>query len=499
MAIKARMKPKFPARVLGGDGVSVTKENGVYTIAVEDSEPTDLETFPFGVLVTGNNTAVAPTLGSSYLEICNTSAAAQYIGGELRFSTTTGDPYALIKSELISGPAPYFGDLTFWTRESETDPLVKRLALKSHGTLYSGELSDEVEGPVNYAAVNEGAQNFLGYSSNEITDGAAFSGYFVADNNIIPGGEDAGSTGIYAEGRVWNDGAGIGAEIDAQNLSGTDARDIDPNSMFGTGDAPWAVAMWTQSSGSHPGTSYDISAALGIIAAIHTGDPLFRKGIVIDKNAIQTVSSHKEAIALGTGHEIVWYDGSNSAVVNRLSSDGTNMSAATTALTVTGAVGAGSRFIGTAANAAGAQREIVVRKTGIADNTATSIITVTVPNSEHNAAIFLDILAHLGTGTDLSESSRCATGAIVLARKTGVDTVATAATLTTTQIATTSGGGTLTLAYGVSSITGASSATQTVDIQVTLVKTGTITDLTAVVSARLLNSLATGVTMAASA
>lgn len=150
-----------------------------------------------------------------------------------------------------------------------------------------------------------------------------------------------------------------------------------------------------------------------------------------------------------------------------------------------------------AAAAAGTMDVLVARKTGIANNTATAVITVTVPNAEHNAAIFLDMLGHLGAGTDTSESSRCATGAIVLARTTGVATVATAATLTTAQIATVSGGGTLTLAYGVSSITGAVGVTQTFDITVTLVVTGTITDHTVVVSARLLNSIGTGVTMAA--
>lgn len=152
---------------------------------------------------------------------------------------------------------------------------------------------------------------------------------------------------------------------------------------------------------------------------------------------------------------------------------------------------------GEAAGAAGVQNTLVVRKTGIPDNSATAIITVTVPNSAHNAAIFLDILAHLGTGTDVSESSRCATGVIVLARKSGVDTVAVASALAQAQIATVSGGGTLTLAYSVSSMTGTSAQTQTFSIQLTLVVTGTITDHTAVVSARLLNSLGTGVTMAA--
>lgn len=162
-------------------------------------------------------------------------------------------------------------------------------------------------------------------------------------------------------------------------------------------------------------------------------------------------------------------------------------------------LGATSYSLGGAAAAAGTMDTLVVRKTGIADNSATNIITVTVPNGEHNAAIFLDILGHLGTGTDLSESSRCGTGVIVLARKTGVDTVAAASALAQAQIATTSGGATLTLAYGVTAMTGAAGATQTFSITLTMVVTGTITDHAAVVGARLLNSAGTGVTMAAAA
>lgn len=152
---------------------------------------------------------------------------------------------------------------------------------------------------------------------------------------------------------------------------------------------------------------------------------------------------------------------------------------------------------GASAGAAGSMEILVVRKTGIANNTATGVITVTVPNAAHNAAIFLDLVGHLGTGTDASESTRVATGVIALARTAGAATVATASTLAQTQIATVSGGGTLTLAYGVSSISGANTVTQTFNINVTLVVTGTITDHTAVIGARLINSGASGVTMAA--
>lgn len=136
-------------------------------------------------------------------------------------------------------------------------------------------------------------------------------------------------------------------------------------------------------------------------------------------------------------------------------------------------------------------------KTGIANNTATSILRVTVPNNNQNAAIEISLVGWLGTGTDISESTRYASGAIVLARNAGVATVATAATLALAQIATVAGGGTLTLAYGVSAVSGAVGVDQTFDIQVTLVVTGTITDHSCMFAARLMNGKDTGVTMAA--
>jgi hypothetical protein len=213
--------------------------------------------------------------------------------------------------------------------------------------------------------------------------------------------------------------------------------------------------------------------------------------IIATGNHIASASFGIVTDAAHTGDNIVF---SNNTLLNVTT---TSSGAGVTKYGNVGGTSEVESFNGKAPGAAGAQHTLVARKTGIADATATGVITVTVPNAAHNAAIFLDILAHLGTGTDASESSRCATGCVVLARKAGADTVATVATLETPQIATVAGGGTLTLAYDVSTLTGASGATQTFTIRLTLTVTGTITDHTAVVSARLLNSLATGVTMAA--
>lgn len=134
--------------------------------------------------------------------------------------------------------------------------------------------------------------------------------------------------------------------------------------------------------------------------------------------------------------------------------------------------------------------------TGIADNTATDVITVTVPNGNHAAAIEVVLVASLGTGTDTFESTRAAIGVVVVARQAGANVVGTATALTNAGIATVSGGGTLTLAYDLGSVTGAVGATNTFPIRVTLVKTGTITDLQCVVMATVVNAEAAGVTIA---
>lgn len=133
--------------------------------------------------------------------------------------------------------------------------------------------------------------------------------------------------------------------------------------------------------------------------------------------------------------------------------------------------------------------------TGIADNTATAVATVTVPNANHAAAIKVTILSSNGS-TDAFESSRVATGTVVVARTTGANAVAAVSTLEGAQIATVSGGATHTLAYGVSAISGAVGATNTFDIQVTIDDSGNLGSNQAVCVFELINAEATGVTIA---
>ncbi len=155
-----------------------------------------------------------------------------------------------------------------------------------------------------------------------------------------------------------------------------------------------------------------------------------------------------------------------------------------------------SLFRNGAAGAANSIHELIIPDKACADNTATDLITVTVPNSNQSAVIIVELLGTSG-GSDAYESSRFAQGAVVLARTTGANVVAVAATLELPQIATVSGGDTFTLAYAVSSITGAVGAVNTFTITVTLNSVNNQA-LTCMAAARLINKVGSGVTMAAS-
>lgn len=146
------------------------------------------------------------------------------------------------------------------------------------------------------------------------------------------------------------------------------------------------------------------------------------------------------------------------------------------------------------AGAATTSSKLQKKVTAIADNTATAILTVTVPNANHAALVKLTLLTSNG-GTDAFESSRTSTGEVVLARTAGVDTVAAASALVS-QIATVSGGATHTTAVSVSAMTGAASATQTFTIQVTIDDSGNLGASQCVVLAEVLNAEVTGVTIA---
>jgi len=157
-----------------------------------------------------------------------------------------------------------------------------------------------------------------------------------------------------------------------------------------------------------------------------------------------------------------------------------------------GQVASAGYMLGGVAAAATSARKIIKTASSVADNTAFDVFTVTVPNANHAAAIKLTFLA----ANSVYESARCAEGMVVVSRKTGVNAAAAAATLDLAQIATTAAGTTLTLAYGVSAISGAVGDPNTFTIQVTIDDSGNTAVNPVTVVAELINAAATGITIA---
>jgi hypothetical protein len=149
----------------------------------------------------------------------------------------------------------------------------------------------------------------------------------------------------------------------------------------------------------------------------------------------------------------------------------------------------------TTPGSAGQAITTINRKTAIVSGAATSIFTVTCPNSEQAAIVELILLASAKkTAGGTYESSRVAVGYVVFDRTTGAALVGTASALTNTAIAT-SGTDTLTLAYGVAAVSGAVGAVNTMDIQVTVTGSGTDTgDVVAL--ATIINQAGSGMTIA---
>lgn len=140
-----------------------------------------------------------------------------------------------------------------------------------------------------------------------------------------------------------------------------------------------------------------------------------------------------------------------------------------------------------------------VKKTGIADNTATPMVTVTVPNGNHS--IFGRVIAGAITGgADAFEGSAARTKTFTATRTTGANVVAgvsgdAAATIANASV---SGGATWsTLVVTTGSVAGAVGAVNTFTIDVTANNDTNVDDNTLFLYVELLNAENSGVTLTA--
>lgn len=155
--------------------------------------------------------------------------------------------------------------------------------------------------------------------------------------------------------------------------------------------------------------------------------------------------------------------------------------------------------IGAAAGAASSVATLVKAVTGIADNTATGVLTVTVPNAAHSASLRVRLVGALGAGGAIG--AREATGTvsydIAITRTAGVNAVVTASSAYGSGMANVAGAATITVTAAASAISGAVGAVNTFTVDVTINSgSGVSANHTCLVIAEIANAAASGVTIA---
>lgn len=152
---------------------------------------------------------------------------------------------------------------------------------------------------------------------------------------------------------------------------------------------------------------------------------------------------------------------------------------------------------------AGNANSSAVYTTGISsigNASAKDVLTVNVPNGAHSAMLKVTLLGALGAGGAVGAHE--ATGTISydfsITRTAGVNAVVTASTAYGSATSSVSGGATITITAAASAVSGSSSATQTFTVQTTISRgSGSSTNHTCTVYARVVNQVGSGVTISA--
>lgn len=135
----------------------------------------------------------------------------------------------------------------------------------------------------------------------------------------------------------------------------------------------------------------------------------------------------------------------------------------------------------------------------IANNVATDVLTVTIPNAAHSASLLVRVTGSLGAGGAIGANEATATNSYIIGitRTAGVATVATASAAFGAVAVAVAGAATVTSAATVTAMSGVVSATQTFTVQVTIVRSaGSSDNHTCLVYAQLMNANVTGITLA---
>lgn len=148
-----------------------------------------------------------------------------------------------------------------------------------------------------------------------------------------------------------------------------------------------------------------------------------------------------------------------------------------------------------ATGSAGSRTTLTARKGALVDNTATAMVTVTVPNNIHGGVLRIFVMGQLSDG----DSTHSVEHLVSFSRITGANAKAVASAAVGSA-KTTGATADATTTVAVSAVSGAVGANNTFDITVKVARSAGASDgHTAVVFAELLNGQTGGITMAAAA
>lgn len=150
------------------------------------------------------------------------------------------------------------------------------------------------------------------------------------------------------------------------------------------------------------------------------------------------------------------------------------------------------------AGTAVSRAEFNKKTTGIANATATDVLTITIPNAAHSGQLYIELCGSLGAGGAIGANEATATNcySVTFTRTAGVNAVATLSAASGASACAVAGAATVTCTATLSAVSGAVGAANTFTIKATISRSGgASTNHTCLVYAKLMNSNATGITL----
>lgn len=352
----------------------------------------------------------------------------------------------------------------------------------------------------------ENAGNRIGTGSLVIVDGTSWSGSLVLKVNTAYPGEAQALSNIAYRNRTTGAAVTAGTAITAFGVYEVDGnnQDLVGSYTHTSGQANVTVLPMPQATSERTsalGTEFGRVFSLGPV----TTNDSFKSTSALATPATMTATQFTGYASAVNGAAVMGYGSTyDAALVNQAGTTAFGVLANSTDTKTVGSHmmgAAGSVFqrINGAGGAVSSGAAITKAISAIADNTFTDVFTVTVPNAAHAGTIKVTFQGVKGAGDAEGAAGSVSTTDynISIQRTAGATTTAaTSAALGTIATTIAAGNAVLTTAQ-CSGMTGGVGATQTFTIQVKIARAaGASTNHTCFAKAELLNSFATGITIA---